>query len=57
MKKDWKHWTSFILEVLPYIKDEKDREIVKKRLTKKMTFIGKILSSELKELKKSLKKK
>jgi len=49
--KEAKYWLSFMLEVLPYIKDEKDREIVRKRLTKKMEMFFKIIKAEIKEAK------
>jgi len=53
--KDAKYWVSFMLEVLPYIKDENDKEIVKKRLTKKMEMFFKIMRYEINEIKKSSK--
>jgi len=54
LEKDTKHWVSFMLEVLPYIKDEHDREIVRKRITKKTEMLFKIWKSEIREFKKSL---
>jgi len=37
--------------VCEHIKDPKDREVVKKRLTKKMEILGKIIDAEIKEQK------
>jgi len=47
--KEKKYWIAFMLEILPYIKDEKDREIVGKRLTKKTEMFIKIIKAEIKE--------
>jgi hypothetical protein len=49
--KELKDWISFMCEVCDKIHDEKDRELVRKRLTKKMEMFFKIIKSELKEAK------
>jgi len=51
MKKTWKQWAVFMCEVCDKIHDPKDKEIVKKRLTKKMEILGKIIDAEIKEQK------
>ena len=51
MKKDWKQWAVFMCEVCEKIHDPKDKEIVRKRLTKKMEMLGKIIDAEIKEQK------
>jgi hypothetical protein len=47
--KELKDWISFMCEVCDKIHDEKDRELVRKRLTKKTEMFYKILKEEVKE--------
>lgn len=47
--KNIKEWVVFMCEVCDKIHDEKDRELVRKRLTKKTEMFFKILKSEIKE--------
>lgn len=49
IKKDIPYWVGFMCEVCEKIKDEKDREIVRKRLTKKTEMFFKIVRGEIKE--------
>jgi hypothetical protein len=51
-KKDLHYWTLFFCEVCEKIKDEKERELVRKRITKKIEMFYKIISKEIASLKK-----
>jgi hypothetical protein len=50
-KKDWDKWVLFLCEVCEKISNEKEKELVRKRITKKMEMLGKILANEIKEIK------
>jgi uncharacterized protein YlaI len=47
--KDIKAWIHFMCEVCEKIQDKDDRELVRKRLTKKTEMFFKILKAEVKE--------
>lgn len=47
--KDIKQWVQFMCEVCEKIHDEKDCELVRKRLTKKTEMFYKMLKEEVKE--------
>jgi len=49
--KNTKEWIFFMCEVCDKIHDEKDRELVRKRLTKKTQMFYKIIKAEIKEIK------
>lgn len=48
-KKDVNYWVDFMCEVCEKIKDKDDRELVRKRLTKKTEMFFKIVRGEIKE--------
>jgi uncharacterized protein YlaI len=47
--KDLKTWILFMCEVCEKIHDKDDRELVRKRLTKKTEMLFRILKEEIKE--------
>jgi uncharacterized protein YlaI len=47
--KDLKYFIGFMCEVCEKIKDKDDRDLVRKRLTKKTEMLFKIIKAEVKE--------